>query len=101
MPNVNLDTNMPSRPVAMHRTYTNVVFDASTSLMVATSIVMNKFNLFDDEGNKTWEPDGAQLSVCLSFSVLSGILAPNINYPHTETSTLEIFPTDFSSVMDG
>ena len=45
----------------MPRTYNNVVFDASTGLMVATSTVMNDFNVYDEDGNPIWEPDGTQL----------------------------------------
>ena len=61
MPNTNFGTNMPSAFAPMPRTYNNVVFDASTGLMVATSTVMNDFNVYDEDGNPIWEPDGTQL----------------------------------------
>ncbi|THH10614.1 hypothetical protein EW145_g1206 [Phellinidium pouzarii] len=84
MPNVNLGTNMPSRSVPQPRTYTNVAFDAATGLMVVASQLDNPFTIFDEDGNKMWEPD-----------------APNVNYPLSEMSTIELFPSDFSCIMDG
>ncbi|KAH8116054.1 cleavage factor protein [Phellopilus nigrolimitatus] len=84
MPDMNLGTKMPSRSVPQPRTYTNVTFDATTGLVVAASSIHNLFTLFDEDGNKLWEPD-----------------APNVNYPQSEMSTLELFPSDFSCVMDG
>ncbi|EJD05583.1 cleavage factor protein [Fomitiporia mediterranea MF3/22] len=84
IPEFNLGTDMPSKTVTVGRTYTNVTFDAASGLMVASSVVPNPFTIFDEEGNKLWEPD-----------------APNINYPHSVMSALELFHSDLSCVMDG
>ncbi|KAI5121116.1 hypothetical protein M0805_002789 [Coniferiporia weirii] len=84
IPNINIGTNMPSRSVPQPRTYTNVAFDAATGLMVVTSSLTNPFTIFDEDGNKSWDPD-----------------ASNVNYPESEMSTLELFPADFSCIMDG
>ena len=58
MPNINIGTSMPSCYVSRPRTYTNVIFDANSGLMVVAASIQNRFGLFDEDGNRMWEPDG-------------------------------------------
>lgn len=58
MPEINIDTEVPSQTVPHSRTYTNMTFDQPTGLMVAASSLLGPFILFDEDGNKVWEPEG-------------------------------------------
>jgi cleavage and polyadenylation specificity factor subunit 1 len=40
------------------RTYSNVAFDPSSSLLIAVSNMSREFVLYDDEGVCVWEQDG-------------------------------------------
>ncbi|KAI0699171.1 CPSF A subunit region-domain-containing protein [Cerioporus squamosus] len=84
MPGVLLDAHLPARFIPRSRPYSNIVFDASTSLVVAASSFMNRFASYDEDGNIVWEPD-----------------SPNISFPHCETSTLELISPDGWITMDG
>ncbi|KAH9930484.1 CPSF A subunit region-domain-containing protein [Epithele typhae] len=84
MPDVQLDAHLPARSVPRARPYSNVVFDASTQLVVAASSFMNRFASYDEDGNVVWQPDSA-----------------NISYPYCETSTLELISPDGWLTMDG
>ncbi len=57
MPGVLLDAHLPARSIPRSRPYSNIVFDASTSLVVAASSFMNRFASYDEDGNIVWEPD--------------------------------------------
>ena len=68
MPDVHLDAHLPARSVPRSRPYSNVVFDASTQLIIAASTSMNRFASYDEDGIIVWEPD----SECLySVAILS------------------------------
>ncbi|TFY69793.1 hypothetical protein EVG20_g3009 [Dentipellis fragilis] len=84
MPDIQVGTDLPSRSVPRTRPYTNVVFDSSTGLIVAASSLQAQFTSFDEDGNQTWEPD-----------------TPNVSYPTTECSTLELFTPDSWTTLDG
>ncbi|KIK53793.1 hypothetical protein GYMLUDRAFT_49207 [Collybiopsis luxurians FD-317 M1] len=84
IPDFQLELPLPMRSIPRGRAYTSVVFDPSTSLVVAASILEASFASFDEDGNKIWEPD-----------------APNISYPITECSTLELISPDLWISMDG
>ncbi|KIJ27345.1 hypothetical protein M422DRAFT_271489 [Sphaerobolus stellatus SS14] len=84
IPDVCLDTAMPSRSVPRGRPYTNITHDSATGLMVAASSLKAKFVIFDDEGIPTWAPD-----------------APNISDPQIECSTLELISPNDWSTIDG
>lgn len=58
MPDVQLDGHLPSRSISRSRSYSNVVYDPSTSLIAATSSLQSKFASYDEDGNIVWEPDG-------------------------------------------
>lgn len=58
LPDIRLDGHIPSRSISRPRPYTHIVFDASTSLIVATSSRSSKFASYDEDGNIVWEPDG-------------------------------------------
>ncbi|KAH9849008.1 CPSF A subunit region-domain-containing protein [Lenzites betulinus] len=84
MPDIQLDGHLPARSVPRSRPYSNVVFDASTSLIVAASVFQNRFASYDEDGNVVWEPD-----------------SPNISLPSVECSTLELISPDGWITMDG
>lgn len=58
VPDIQLEQHLPCRIVLKPRAYSNIVFEPSTSLLVASSVTLNKFASYDDDGNILWEPDG-------------------------------------------
>lgn len=58
MPDVQLGGHLPTRYVPRSRPYSNVIFEPSTSLIVAASTLQAEFAAFDEDGNRVWEPDG-------------------------------------------
>ena len=106
MPDISVGTSMPSRYVPRSRTYSNVTFDSSTGLMVAAATLMSKFGLFDEDGNRMWEPDGMwgafiETIVLAATQVYEHVLATNVDYPTSESSTLELCTSDFNHTFDG
>ncbi|KAH9830080.1 CPSF A subunit region-domain-containing protein [Rhodofomes roseus] len=84
IPDLQLDSHLPSRSVPRSRAYTNVVYDPNTSLIVAASSRQSRFASYDDDGNIVWEPD-----------------APNVSFPYCDSSTLELLMPDSWITMDG
>ncbi|PIL30998.1 hypothetical protein GSI_05691 [Ganoderma sinense ZZ0214-1] len=84
LPDVLLDAHLPTRSVPRSRPYSHVVFDPSTSLIVAAASFMNRFASYDEDGNVVWVPD-----------------SPNISAPYCETSALELISPDRWITMDG
>ncbi|KAJ7757023.1 CPSF A subunit region-domain-containing protein [Mycena metata] len=84
LPDFNLDTSLPSKSVPRGRSYSSVVFDPSTSLIVAASSLQADFASFDEDGNRMWEPD-----------------APNVADPLCDCSCLELISPDLWITMDG
>ncbi|KDQ53751.1 hypothetical protein JAAARDRAFT_136615 [Jaapia argillacea MUCL 33604] len=84
MPDLQLGSQLPTRFVPRSRPYSNLAYDFSTSLLVATSSLRATFAAFDEDGNLLWEPD-----------------APNVSYPTCDCSTLELISPDTWVVMDG
>lgn len=62
VPNFQLDLPLPMRSIPRGRPYSNIVFDPSTSLVVAAAVMDAQFASFDEDGNKIWEPDGELIS---------------------------------------
>jgi cleavage and polyadenylation specificity factor subunit 1 len=58
MPEVCLDSAIPSHVVPRGRPYSNITYDASTGLLVAASCLKTHFVMFDEDGNTIWTPDG-------------------------------------------
>ncbi|CCL98048.1 uncharacterized protein FIBRA_00042 [Fibroporia radiculosa] len=83
LPDVQLDGHLPSRSVPRPRSYSNVVYDPSTSLIVAASSQQSKFASYDEDGNIVWEPD------------------TNISFPSCECSALELISPEGWVTMDG
>jgi len=81
MPDIDLNLTMPSRHFPQGRSYTNVVFEPTCGLLVAASLTQSRFASYDEEGNETWAPD-----------------APNVSYPMSDSSALELFSTDFVAI---
>ncbi|KDR76540.1 hypothetical protein GALMADRAFT_246929 [Galerina marginata CBS 339.88] len=84
VPNFQLDGPLPSRSMPRGRSYSNVLFDPSTSLIVAASTLQAKFTSYDEDGNRVWEPDAA-----------------NIADPVCDCSTLELISPDHWITLDG
>ncbi|KAF5309321.1 hypothetical protein D9611_014402 [Ephemerocybe angulata] len=84
LPDFSYDYPLPSRSVPRGRSYSNVVFDPSTCLVVAASCNQAKFASYDEDGNRIWEPD-----------------APNVSDPTSDTSALELISPDSWVTMDG
>ncbi|KAG6812354.1 hypothetical protein H0H92_003254 [Tricholoma furcatifolium] len=84
IPEFHLDGPLPSRSIPRGRPYSNLIFDASTSLIVAASSLQARFASFDEEGNKVWEPE-----------------TPNVSDPLCDCSTLELISPDIWVTMDG
>ncbi len=68
MPDVDLNLGIPSRHIPQGRSYTNVVFESTSNLLVAASIVQAPFSSYDEEGNETWSADGKLHLMYLVFS---------------------------------
>ncbi|KAJ7057084.1 CPSF A subunit region-domain-containing protein [Mycena amicta] len=84
IPDTNFDTALPSKSVPRRRPYSHVVFDPSTSLIVAASSLFSKFTSFDEDNIRIWEPDAA-----------------NVTDPLGECSCLELISPDLWVSMDG
>ncbi|KAJ3476928.1 hypothetical protein NLI96_g10812 [Meripilus lineatus] len=84
IPDIQLGLPLPSRTVSKPRPYSNVVYEPSTSLLVAASSLQARFSSFDEDSNLIWEPD-----------------ASNVSFPHCESSTLELISPDTWVTMDG
>ncbi|TFK39321.1 CPSF A subunit region-domain-containing protein [Crucibulum laeve] len=96
VPDFQLDGPLPSRSIPRGRSYSSIVFDPSTSLIVAASSLQAKFTSFDEDGNRIWEPDGK----CF-YSALPICLSPNVSDPACDCSTLELISPDMWITMDG
>ncbi|KAL0578769.1 mRNA cleavage and polyadenylation factor subunit [Marasmius crinis-equi] len=79
-----LDGPLPRKSIPCGRAYSNVVFDPSTSLVVAAATLEARFTSYDEDGNRIWEPDD-----------------PNISDPTVECSSLELVSPDLWITMDG
>ncbi|CAL1708463.1 unnamed protein product [Somion occarium] len=84
IPDIHFDNHLPSRSVPKDRVYSNIVYEPSSSLLVAATSQQATFASYDEDGNILWEPD-----------------VPNISYPSCETSTLELISPETWIVMDG
>ncbi|CAK5269347.1 unnamed protein product [Mycena citricolor] len=84
MADYSFEYHLPSRTIPRGRSYSNVVFDSSTYLIVAASSLYSAFTSFDEDMNRIWEPD-----------------APNVSDPVCETSCLELISPDYWITMDG
>lgn len=58
IPGLEVGTQMPSIRSPQSRTYTSIAYDASSGLIVASSLLNNPFTIFDEEGVQMWEVDG-------------------------------------------
>lgn len=107
---------LPSRSVPRGRAYTNVIFDPSTALIIASSSLQARFASFDEDGNKIWEPDGKTLIARSIFACFAELftysfflrntsslvgLAPDISDPTTRCSSLELISPEKWNTMDG
>ncbi|KAJ7628553.1 CPSF A subunit region-domain-containing protein [Roridomyces roridus] len=83
-PDFDLDNALPSKSIPRGRSYSHVVFDPSTCLIVAASTLQAKFASFDEDNVRVWEPD-----------------APNVSDPLCDCSCLELISPDLWITMDG
>lgn len=56
-----LDSHLPSRSVPKARVYSNVVYESTSSLLVAATSQQARFASYDDDGNIVWEPDSKDI----------------------------------------
>jgi len=106
IPEFHLDGPLPSRSIPRGRSYSSVVFDPSTTLVVAASSLQARFASFDEDGNRLWEPDGEfkRITSCWSTVLtmsLHATLVPNVSDPVCDCSTLELIDPDLWVAMDG
>ncbi|KAG6899927.1 hypothetical protein C0993_005229 [Termitomyces sp. T159_Od127] len=106
IPEFELNGPLPSRTIPRGRSYSNLVFDASTHLIVAASSLQARFASFDEDGNKVWEPESKRFTyfagVYREVYILFGLfVAPNISDPMCDCSTLELISPDLWVTMDG
>lgn len=59
------------RSIPRDRAYSSVVFDPSTSLVVAASVLTASFASFDEEGARIWDKDRRFLLGCHLSKFLS------------------------------
>ena len=96
-----IDGPLLLRHVPRGRSYSSVVFDPSTSLIVAASSLQARFASFDEDGNRLWEPDGEFEMFVLQPKLILLPSAPNISDPTCDCSTLELIAPDSWMTMDG
>ena len=106
IPEFHFDGPLPSRSVPRGRSYSSVVFDPSTTMVVAASSLQARFASFDEDSNRLWEPDGKFKRIASCWSILLTIvrhatLVPNVSDPVCDCSTLELTDPDLWMVMDG
>ena len=58
MPDFQFDGPLPYKSVPRGRTYSTVLLEPSTALIVAASTLEADFAAFDEDGNNLWVPDG-------------------------------------------
>lgn len=58
MPDVNVSSMLTSRTLPRGSSYSHVIFDSDTSLIVAASLQLTPFASFDEDGGRMWTPDG-------------------------------------------
>lgn len=61
IPGFQFSSALPSRSIPRGRAYSSILFDSSTSLIVAASSLQARFTSFDEDGTKLWEPDGEHI----------------------------------------
>lgn len=72
VPDFQFESALPMRVIPRGRAYSSVLFDPSTSLILAASSLQARFSSFDEDGNRLWEPDGwCSLPFLFSFSSLT------------------------------
>ena len=100
MPDVDLNLDMPSRHIHRGRSYTNIVFEPTNCLMVAASLMQAPFASYDEDGNESWTPDGESCLLCYCSHTETFIyfIAPNVSYPMSECSALELFSPDYIAI---
>ncbi len=64
--------------------------------MIAASLVEAQFSSYDEDGNELWVPDGELCLLC--YCHILRLLVPNVSYPMSESSALELFSPDFIAV---
>ncbi|KAF9057003.1 CPSF A subunit region-domain-containing protein [Panaeolus papilionaceus] len=84
LPDFQFDCPLPYRSIARGRSYSHVMFDPSTSLIVAASSLKAKFTSYDEDNVRVWEPD-----------------APNVTDPSSACSSLELISPDAWITLDG
>lgn len=58
MPDFDLGTELPSKFIPQGKAYSHLSYDVQSSLVVAVASLKTRFEMFDEEGKKIWEPEG-------------------------------------------
>ena len=70
VPEIRFEGHLPSRSVPRPRPYSHVAFDATTNLLVAASSLQATFTSYDEDRNVIWEPDGEQLRILVTWTLV-------------------------------
>lgn len=89
IPDFQLDGPLPSRSVPRGRSYSDVLFEPSTALIVAGSSLQAKFTSFDEDNNKVWEPDGERSHPC--GEGFDGLTLPHSDSTQCVESVMRLF----------
>jgi cleavage and polyadenylation specificity factor subunit 1 len=109
MPGLEVSTALPSRFVPRGHAYSHIVFEPTSRLIVGAAALQGDFSAFDEDNNEVWAPEGvlffSSLSNCLPCSPTHGAdewdIAPNVPYPKTDCSALELLTPEGWVAMDG
>lgn len=99
---VDVSGELPSRFVPRGKSYSHVVYEPTSGLVVGAAVLKSDFSTFDEENNEVWEPDGDYsllVPACLTTSDLPS--APNVAYPETDASALELLTSEGWVALDG
>jgi cleavage and polyadenylation specificity factor subunit 1 len=56
-----IDSVIPRREIPMGVAHSHVKYDETTGLLVGAAVLDTRFTLFDEDGQRMWEPDGVSL----------------------------------------
>jgi len=114
IPDFQFSSTLPSRSILRGRAYSSILFDSSTSLIVAASSLQARFTSFDEDGTKLWEPEGEYIKNVFNGIWLTYIFtffadhtycyhhaASNVSEPYADCSALELIAPDIWVTMDG
>jgi cleavage and polyadenylation specificity factor subunit 1 len=97
---IDVGTPLPSRRVQKERMYSDVVYEPSTGLLIASATLKAPFASYDEDANIMWEPEGRYTRLH-RVTRTEDHAGPNIAWPTADSSTLELITSDTFITMDG